>query len=360
MGLGSVCRTVRDESRMRIEGYEAVTEIYDLTPEEEAQLELWDAQQRFTTYTLAEAANEASEQGDWLVPGLIASTSTLVYGEAKIGKSWLVAHLVSALVSGGEFLGVEVPRRPFSVGVCFTDDAGHREYSNRIGSVLPGTDHPVMLYGLPMMKRADWDALHRVVTDAGHNVLVIDNLTQILDGSMIDDDVIRRCFDGIRRFTRSGIPVVIVGHATDAQGKNGWKPDRPMGSASISQSVRWLMQIRSAKGGNLKVKTYGNIDHGRTLEIRPEEGARFTVLSGIEMSEIVAKNRERSADVLDRTADQARFVVDQCQGMSQRSTAEALAEKFGGSAGTYRNSLGKGRLSKLVTKPGDRWEAVTR
>ncbi|MEV2224040.1 AAA family ATPase [Nocardia vinacea] len=332
--------------------------MYELTEEEEAQLELWEARQRFPTYTLAEATAAADEQDDWLVPGLIASTSTLVFGEAKVGKSWLIAHLIGALLSRSEFLGVQVSDDKFSVGVCYTDDAGHREYAQRLGTVVSGTDHEVKLYGLGIMQRDDWEALHRVVTDAEHNVLIIDNLTQILDGSIVDDDVIRRCFDGIRRFTQVGIPVVVVGHSTDAPGKSGWKPDRPMGSAAISQSVRWLMQVRSAKGGNLAVKTYGNIDHGRTLTIRPEDGARFIVLDTAEKSETVKKDRQRSAETLDQTAEQARFVAESCQGMSRNQAAKALAEQFGGSDGSYRNSLSSGRLSKVVQRNGQTWDLV--
>ncbi|WP_330182866.1 AAA family ATPase [Nocardia sp. NBC_01503] len=334
----------------------------ELTPEEEVQLERWwelqEAKKRFPTYTLAEAAAAAEEQDDWLVPGLIASTSTLVFGEAKIGKSWLIAHLIGALVSGGEFLNVQVPQGNYSIGVCYTDDAGHREYAQRLSTAVSGTDHAVTLYGLGIMKRADWDALHHVVTDAGHNVLIIDNLTQILDGSINEDDVIRRCFDGIRRFTQAGIPVVIVGHSSDAKGKSGYKPDRPMGSAAISQSVRWLMQVRHTRGGNLSVNTYGNIDHGRTMKIRADDGARFTVLETSEKTETVTNSRERSTQTLDRNQEHAQFVVRECQGVSLREAGRRLADKFSGDADTFKNSLGtKGKLSPLLnrTKAGNGW-----
>lgn len=328
-----------------------------LTPEEEEQVDLWFAQEKFPTYTLAEATAAAEEQDNWLVPGLIGSTSTLVYGEAKIGKSWLIAHLIGALMNRGEFLGVQVPDKEYSVGVCYTDDAGHREYAQRIGTAVEGTDHAVTLYGLGIMKQDDWDALHLVVKAAGHDVLIIDNLTQILDGSIIDDDVIRRCFNGIRRFIQEGIPVIVVGHSTDSPSKNGWKPNRPMGSAAISQSVRWLMQLRTAKDGNLDLKTYGNIDYGRTLTVKPGEGARFTIVKTDEKSG-TSKTRNRSKEMLDRNADMARFVVENCQGMSRNKAALALADNFKGSDGTYRNSLSRGPLSKLVKQTGTNWELL--
>ncbi|WP_167460427.1 AAA family ATPase [Nocardia brasiliensis] len=336
---------------------------YVLSADEQERLEVHragHARQRFPTFTLAEAAAAVVEQGDWLVPDLIASTSTLVFGEAKIGKSWLIAHLVAALLSRGEFLGVQVPDEEFSVGICYTDDAGHREYAQRIGTAVEGVDHAVKLYGLRIMQRDDWEALHRVVTDAGHNVLIIDNLTQILDGSINDDDVIRRCFNGIRRFTQAGIPVVIVGHSTDKPGQNGRKSDTPLGSAAISQSVRWLMQIRPARGRNLNVKTYGNIDHGRTMTVQPDDGALFTVLSSDEKAETVKKARQRSVETMDKNAEYARFVIEQCQGKGRNEAGDALAEKFGGSAGTFKNSLTRGPLSKLVTRTGTQWQRVER
>ncbi|GAB2683964.1 AAA family ATPase [Nocardia thraciensis] len=333
-----------------------MTELDQLTEEQEEQLALWEAQQKFRAYSLAEATEAAEEQGDWLVPGLIGSTSTLVFGEAKVGKSWLIAHLIGALLTRGKFLDVQVPDEQFSIGIGYTDDAGHREYAKRIGTAVDGTDHPVSLYPLRIMQREDWDDLFRVFKDAGHNVLVIDNLTQILDGSMVDDDVIRQCFDGIRTFTRSDIPVVIVGHATDSPSKNGWKPNRPMGSAAISQSVRWLMQIRPGRGGNLDVKTYGNIDHGRSFTIRPGTGVQFDVVA-VDTDEKSA-GRNRTAQTLDKTKDQARFVIENCQGMSRNMAAQKLAENFDGAVGTHKNSLTRGRLSKLVRQAGTGWEWV--
>jgi hypothetical protein len=326
--------------------------------DEQAELHL--ARQMFPGMTLAEAIDIAEQTDPWLIPGLVSATSTLIFGEAKIGKSWIVSHLIGALLTGGKFLDVDVSDRPFSVGVCYTDDAGHAEYADRIRSVVPdGGPHPVKLYPLGIMDADRWDALHRVVTAEGHNVVVIDNLTQVLNGSINEDAVVRRCFEGIRRFTHAGIAVVIVGHSSDKSGTNGYKPETPMGSAYITQAVRWLGFVRRTRNKNLALRTYGNNGYGAELVLQPEPGARFRVVSRREESDVVKETRQRDGATMDRNAEMADWVVANCQGLSQNKTAEKLESNFGGSAASYRSWLKPGgKLGALVQRDGDRWERV--
>ncbi|MGL6235697.1 MAG: AAA family ATPase [Segniliparus sp.] len=316
------------------------------------------AKAAFPMTTLGEAARLAEVSDPWLVPGLVAATSTLLYGEAKVGKSWLVAHLVAALATGGEFLGVRLVAGDYSVALALTDDAGREEYGVRIGSVVsdPGSC-PVGLYRIGVMNAQRWGDLFQVIRYHGHNVVVIDNLTQALDGSINDDAVVRRFFEGVRLFTAAGIAVVVVGHSSDKANANGFKPSTPMGSAYVSQAVRWIMHVRKARGGRLGVRTYGNLGHGDEFELEPGAGARFEVAARRERPE---GRRPRSAETLDRNAQMADWVVAHCQGVSQNKTAEALAEQFGGSAHSYRTWLRPGgKLGSLIRRDGERWERVS-
>jgi hypothetical protein len=191
-----------------------------------------------------------------------------------------------------------------------------------------------------------------VITAEGHNVVVIDNLTQVLDGSINEDAVVRRCFEGIRRFTHAGIAVVIVGHSSDKSGTNGYKPETPMGSSYITQAVRWLGFVRRTRNKNLALRTYGNNGYGAELVLRPEAGARFSVVGRTDTADSIAEARQRDKGTLDRTAEQARFVVEHCQGLGVNKAAEKLAAKFDGVSTTYRNSLSNGRLKALLSRVG--------
>ncbi|MCT2282630.1 AAA family ATPase, partial [Micromonospora chalcea] len=99
----------------------------------------------------------------FVVDGLISGTSTLIFGEAKAGKSFFVSALLVALTGGeSEFLGRKVSTgRPYRPAVCWTDDDGDGEYSTRMASVLPNdADADVLFYELPIMRtQAHWIAL---------------------------------------------------------------------------------------------------------------------------------------------------------------------------------------------------------
>ena len=62
----------------------------------------------FETMTFAESMQLGDAQ-NWVIENVIGATTTLLYGEAKCGKSFLVSALVKALATGDDFLGVGVP-----------------------------------------------------------------------------------------------------------------------------------------------------------------------------------------------------------------------------------------------------------
>ena len=60
---------------------------------------------------LGDVVAESDEHTEWLVPAIIAAgLLTVISGEPKAGKSTLVAAILDALASGGDFLGDTLPR----------------------------------------------------------------------------------------------------------------------------------------------------------------------------------------------------------------------------------------------------------
>lgn len=295
---------------------------------------------------IADALKQAEEEPEWLVDNLISDTTTLIYGEAKSGKSFLVSALVSALATGTPFLGTEVPQdREFSVAVGWTDDAGQREYAKRIAGVVPDGEMPrVGLYHLPPMTEALWDEWYRRVLADGHNVVVVDNLSQALDsGSLNDDAAVRKFFNGVRRFTRAGVPVVVVAHSSDKAGVNGFKPETPLGSSYISQAVRWKVYVRRSRKGNVTLKLSGNNAEPYEITTKHGAGARFEVIDVKTAESLRARDegnaRARTAAKLDENAKLVQWLNEQCAGVTQRQAAERLAERDGCSPDSARNKI---------------------
>lgn len=317
----------------------------------------------FDFMSFEEALLEAEQVEPWLIEGIISSGSTLLYGQAKVGKSFLVSALIASLMSGEDYLGKPVPKdRDFSVALCWCDDGDRATYARQIREVLPeGSGAKVGFYTMPAMSPDHWEDLFHQVTERRHSLVVIDNLTQSLDGSINDQEAVARYFHGVRKFTRAGIPVVIVGHSSDKVGQNGYAPDKPMGSSAIRGSVRWLCYVKRARKGNVTLTFSGNHAEPHKIVVKHGVGARFDVIDSMDSDRVEAeaenRKQQRDGSTLDKNRRMAEFIVANCQGMSGRQVAEKLSAEFGGSSETHRKSLQSRALSKMLVSPSETtWE----
>lgn len=284
----------------------------------------------FETMTFAEAM-QLGDVENWVIENIIGSTTTLIYGEAKCGKSFLTSALIKALATGDDFLGTPVPQdRAFSFAICWTDDNGAVEYRDRILTVMPDGELPdAGFYRLPVMRNQQmWQELFNRVMADGRNLVVIDNLSQVANGSVNNDDVMRDVFDGVRLFVRAGIPVVLVGHSSDKTGMNGQKSELPLGSSYISQAVRWRIFARRSRKGNVTLKFMGNHAEPYELTLEHGAGARFRVIDR-KLPQPEKPKQVRTVERLDTNQDIAQWVVENCQGMSQNEAGARLAAELG-------------------------------
>ena len=307
----------------------------------------------FDNLSYIEALTLADEGETWIVDDIIGSATTLIYGEAKSGKSFLVSALIKSLATGADFLGKPVPQdREFAVAVCWTDDRGAQEYSERIRTVMPESSAPnVTFYHLPLMQtQAMWQALYEQVLAAGHNFVVIDNMAQTLNGTVNDDAVVRQFFDGVRLFVRAGIPVVVVAHSSDKAGMNGRKPETPMGSAYITQAVRWRVFARRSRRGNITLKFMGNHSEPYEMTVEHGTGARFEVLAVKSPEELKAgaagAARVRSKKLLDDNAALLEWLNTNCHGMTLAVAAEKYAANQGIQANTAKQRIHRAGIRK--------------
>ena len=304
----------------------------------------------------------ADSEEDFIVYGVISSDTTLLYGESKTGKSYLVCALIAAMVTGDTFLGREIEDRPWKIAILGTDDKAQKEYGKRIRTVLPDDmKPPVKTFPIPIMRtNTDWKSLHRRVLEQGYNFVVIDSMTQTLNGTINDDKTIREFFDGVRLFVKSGIPVLVIAHSSEKTGLNG-KSDLPLGSSTITQSVRHRV-FAYQQNGKLFLKFKGNhLDEEYRMTLAPGAGARYTVLEEKSLTALAEENAKRKAEreakkkeqteakeqakekrataTLDRNAQIVEYVITECQGMKASTVAGKLSAKCGGSSRTYHSTL---------------------
>ena len=316
--------------------------------------EAWTADDdydEFRPMSFTEALHMADTGEDFVIDGLVTTGATLLYGEPNAGKSLMTAGMVASLVTGAPFLGREVYGTR-KVAVCWSDDRGPAEYSKRITPLLPdGSTDDVMFYQMPIMRTAEqWQGLYDRVMDDGCDFVVFDVLTQIVDGDINDGPPIAKFFDGVRRFTRNGIPVLVITHSSEKRGPHGQAPNKPMGHTSISGFARWNIYLQKSSKGDWKARCSGKWADAWEVCFKASKFnvPRFEVVGEENGEELRAKSRQRSRDVMNQRADIARYLVDECQGMTKVEAAKRIAEKFGGRANTHQARLSDGTYDALV------------
>lgn len=297
---------------------------------------------------------------EWVIPGVMATGANLVYGTTEAGKTSLVAALLASLTTGRDFLGFGAAQRKYRPFVGWTDDNGRHEYKKRMGHNLAPGDAPAIHFTTlsEMGSLPRWNELYEAFTEAGSDLLVLDNLTDFVPPPGIsDDNVARGVYQGVRLFTRSGVPVILVGHSSTARNEFGQLPTRPMGSSVWTNSARWRWHISRSSDANVKIDFAGNLAPKHTVSLHQGVGARFTVT---EKADASPNRQERRTETYELHTQAAAFVVDHCQGMNGSETAQALQTQFASECQhtkeTWRQQLTRRGLSKLVVRKGDRWE----
>lgn len=296
----------------------------------------------------------------WVIPGVLATGANLIYGTTESGKTSLVASLLASLSTGRDFLEFGSAAKVYKPFVGWTDDNGRTEYKSRIGHNLQSGDAPhIHFTALSEMRTLpQWNELYEAFTTAESDLLVLDNLTDFVPSPGIsDDNVARGVYQGVRLFTRSGIPVILVGHSSTARNEYGQLPTRPMGSSVWTNSARWRWHISRSSDENVKIDFAGNVAPKYTVSLHQGIGARFTVTTRGSST----KRQERSTEKYELHARAAEYVVENCQGMNVSEAARSLHQAFSSECAhketTWRQQLQRRGLSRLLDHDGEgRWE----
>jgi hypothetical protein len=311
---------------------------------------------------------------NYLIDGVLHRSVTLIYGQTMAGKSTIAASIAVALATGKtEWAGRAVgPSAHGPVVIVCGDPDSRYEYQERLYKVrdeFTSPDHYVELLAPFRPTRPEgWHQIRAVVAEVGAKVVIIDNLSQFVAGSLSDDDLVKQFFTEVDEFARQGIAVLVLAHVSDKKGVDGNPARLPMGSSLIRFGPRWWA-LAWKGGGKVRLEFDGNGGGGWWLDMSEPDGIpRFDVLGSTSTEELkegrANRARQRAARTLDDRSDVGGWVVANCQGMNREQTAEKIAAQFPDiTVSTAKAGLSKGwygGVKNTGPRNASRWERVAK
>lgn len=273
----------------------------------------------------------------FLVPGLVSSHATLWYGQSEVGKSRLVCGFVAAMLRGEPFLGRK-PSHPIRrVAILCGEVGGVEEYAKRLcgGDVweelTEGETRGLILVEAPRMRtEEDWLDLRDSLAADNPDLVVIDPVGQMTNGSVNEDETAERFWGGVRALGR---PVVAVGHSSvKADPTTGQRrgSQTPMGSTQWVSGSRWRVEMLADWTGQLGLlKANGNA--GDAVELTLSRGYKLTDFSVKAEQTREEKNSAKAERFEVRTTvtvEAARWLTEVHPKSTNAEASRLLAEQF--------------------------------
>jgi hypothetical protein len=305
------------------------------------------------------------EPPPFLIEGVLHRSVTLLYGQTMAGKSTLAASMAVALAGGhGSWLGQPItPDGNGPVVIVTGDPDGRREYKTRLYSVQDELgDGEIRICAPYRPTRPDgWEEVRAVVAAHKAKVVILDNLSAFVPGSLNDDDTVKLFYQEVDKIARGGVAVLVIAHVSEKRTDQG--PARlPYGSSFIRFGPRWwgLMWV---SGERLRIEFDGNDGAPWNMDLTAPDGTpRFGVLARESADELrerkSGRQRKRKEETDDRRSRIGTWAVQNCQGCTVRQAAEKIAAEFPSeSPDGARNNLSRGAYGgvKQVDTRAHRW-----
>lgn len=265
----------------------------------------------------------------------------------------MAAALAVAVANGTPFLSRPV-NATGSVAII-TGDPGDDDYyaSMLYGRVETGSVRSYAFSRPPMPET--WAKVCYEIERNATRLVVIDNLVSFVPGDVNDHRPVRMFHDtAIDPLTRAGISVVLIHHTSEKRGEHG-TPKIPMGNTAISAAARWKWRVELPDIAGPATLTFeGNYGPVHEMIVtRPEGKPIFDVIDVIKPDELVKRTIDRRADTQAKRAEIRQFILGECISLNGKETAEAIAEKFGGSVRTHAAQIS--RHAYGVRRDNGRW-----
>ena len=303
------------------------------------------AKHRLGLKTLAELANEPENPARFfLIPGLVSSSLTYLYGQSKVGKSFVVANILASVLDGKPFLGRQPLKTVDGVVIVTTDAGDAYAYHQRLNDLGVADDDRVGLVPVGIAPEPEQLAEGADLFVNGHyGFAVFDHATGLVPA---DQNInAREPWVNLWRLLDSlGVPVLLVGHATDSKFQ-GQTIHRPSGNSAATQLARTRVEVHRPDERNrsnplrelVVLNNYGEDERVQVL-LAPEG---LTLVD--DSDDKPEAGRQRDSQTLDKNAAIARLAVD-----SKATTVTGVAKDIATDAGLSAKTLSGKRLPELV------------
>lgn len=300
--------------------------------------------------TLTNALEWKPKQLDWLIPGLICDSITLISGEAKMGKTLFAANMARALINQTEILGRQPKSGEFRVAWMGFDVQWQQEFVNSFSDI---SDFVWFSESINYKDIDKWNQLAKDAYVLGIKVLVVDYLCGLAPGVDLNYShfVDEAFYPLLQFFNATKIPILLLHHAN----KTG--SGRAANSVLIEAKARLIGRISGPQ--NKKTKTIEFIGnqietHKLSVVIKPE---------GVEFSEAKPKKKEKSdSDEIGMLLLQAKVFNKECPPEMRKSAVKAgqwmVDKQLAGTPGYGRNRINKMLTAGLLKRNGEKGSLV--
>lgn len=304
------------------------------------------AKHRLQAKTLAELADEPDDPArHFLIPGFVSGSLTYLYGQSKVGKSFVVANILASVLDGKPFLGRQPLKTVDGVVIVTTDAGDAYAYRDRLNDLGVADDDRVLLVPVGIAPESEQLAeVADLFVNGDYGFAVFDHAT----GLMSDDEniIAREPWAKLWRLLDSlGVPGLLVGHSTDSKFE-GKTVHRPAGNSAATQFPRTRVEVHRPDERNrsnplrelVVLNNYGE-DERLQVMLAPEG----LTLADDDSDDKPEAGRQRDIQTLDKNAAIARLAVD-----SKATTVAGVAKDIATDAGLSAKTLSSKKLPALV------------
>lgn len=293
-------------------------------------------------HTVDDLYDLADRNPEWLVEGLLIHGPNLLIGKRNVGKSRFADHLTVSALLGKAVGGVLPLDSSIERVVLVTAESGglsERARSFRAAGVPRGLGH---LYAVayPHGVGIDWwQDLAEAVRADDRTLLIVDNLSRLVTGSLNDDGAVKPILNGLDVFQQRGCASVVLAHI-----KDGGREDteaRAIGHSVMGQSFRQQVTVTPGpQPGSIRLRSEGHTGLAAqdfTLQLGTGHGTDFQL-------DPTSSRRERGPERQATLEEAAAFYLDNDLDTLPTigARAQALVDAFGKKPRTWANMLGSG------------------
>ena len=283
-----------------------------------------------------------TQADNWLIPGVVCTTNTVVYGQASAGKSMVISNIIASLFDGRNFFDIPPEKSGLKGLVICSDAKAEFEYKQRLHNI-DATGAVEYMADAGVISPEQWGLIVEAVRYIGYDYVIIDHATGVVDGDVIAREPWQRFWqDHVRSLN---VPTIVVAHSSDSTFQ-GQVSHRPMGNSGVTQFSRCEVEVYTK--GNTKFAS----EPLRELRSKSRYGQgvvrNFRIVDpGIIVEEDQAEEsvpKQRDNETLDKNARIARLAA-----RSKASTVTGVAEDIASEVGTTARTLSARKLPELVS-----------